>query len=99
MFYRSLLMPTHAGSDGSSPADRIWPAADRMRGCSRGVAAENAYGPCPASWRAVNYHNGWMNSPGHRTNILNPAFTHMAVALAGSVNSIYATQVFYECRR
>lgn len=25
---------------------------------------------------------GWMNSPGHRANILNPAFTQIAIGLA-----------------
>jgi hypothetical protein len=27
-----------------------------------------------------------------------PAFTHMGVALAGSGNGVYATQVFAECK-
>jgi uncharacterized protein YkwD len=39
-----------------------------------------------------------MNSAGHGKNILNPAFTHIGVALAGNGNGVYATQVFAECK-
>ena len=36
--------------------------------------------------------NGWMNSPGHRANILNPSFTHIGVGYVQSGN--YWTQMF-----
>lgn len=36
--------------------------------------------------------NGWMNSPGHRANILNASFTHIGVGYASSGN--YWTQMF-----
>ncbi len=52
----------------------------------------------------VMYHEdwGWMNSPGHRANILNPNFTHLGVGYANvpddndSYNDqdTYWTQVF-----
>lgn len=94
-----LLIPAHpAGSDGSSIGDRIWPAADRIPNCRRGRIAENALGPASRSSPPSEHFNGWMNSDGHRRNILNPAFTHMGVALAGSGNGVYATQVFAECK-
>ena len=35
---------------------------------------------------------GWMNSPGHRANILNPAYTHIGVGYVSSGN--YWTQMF-----
>lgn len=41
--------------------------------------------------------NGWMNSPGHRANILNPSFTRMGIACveaAGAWISPYWTQQF-----
>ena len=39
--------------------------------------------------------DGWMSSPGHRANILNPTFTHIGVGLAGNAASgYYCTQVF-----
>lgn len=38
---------------------------------------------------------GWMNSPGHRANILNPSYTQIGVGLAKSSNgSNYWTQMF-----
>ncbi|MBE6595804.1 MAG: SafA/ExsA family spore coat assembly protein [Ruminococcaceae bacterium] len=36
--------------------------------------------------------NGWMNSAGHRANILNASFTHIGVGYAGGGN--YWTQMF-----
>ncbi|MCS6909199.1 MAG: CAP domain-containing protein [Anaerolineales bacterium] len=54
---------SHTGSNGSSPWDRM-----RAQGYNFSHAAENiaAGYPTPAS-----VMDGWMNSPGHRTNILN----------------------------
>ena len=38
---------------------------------------------------------GWMNSPGHRANILKPAFTHIGVGFAGGGPAgTYWTQLF-----
>lgn len=37
---------------------------------------------------------GWMNSPGHRANILNPEFTHLGVAIARTGDKLYSVQVF-----
>ena len=39
---------------------------------------------------------GWMNSPGHRANILNKSFTHIGVGYVASGN--YWTQMFYHCQ-
>lgn len=39
--------------------------------------------------------NGWMNSPGHRSNILNPTYTELGVGLAkDSTGKCYWTQMF-----
>lgn len=39
--------------------------------------------------------NGWMNSPGHRSNILNPTYTELGVGLAkDSSGRCYWTQMF-----
>lgn len=37
---------------------------------------------------------GWMESPGHRENILNPNFRYTAVGVANKGNVFYITQVF-----
>lgn len=46
---------------------------------------------------AKTYFEQWMNSPGHRANILNPSLTHMGVAVASNGGKEYATQVFAKC--
>ena len=38
--------------------------------------------------------DGWMNSPGHRENILNPYFTWTGIAVAIRGNKAFATQIF-----
>jgi len=61
-------------------------------GLNFSAAGENiAYGqPTPAT-----VMNAWMNSPGHRANILNPSFTYIGVGAAkNSVGVIYWTQEF-----
>ncbi|WAX76818.1 CAP domain-containing protein [Streptomyces sp. KMM 9044] len=65
---------SHAGSDGSSPADRITRA-----GYNWSTYGENvAYGySTPEQVMA-----GWMASPGHKENILNCAFKEIGVGLA-----------------
>lgn len=43
----------------------------------------------------VEVVNAWMNSPGHRSNILSPNFTQIGVGLAKNKNGIcYWTQMF-----
>jgi uncharacterized protein YkwD len=77
---------SHVGSDGSSMVQRI----DRVGFPWRSAAENVAVGfSTPQSVMAA-----WMNSPGHRTNILS-ANTHIGVGLAtGSDGRIYWTQVF-----
>ena len=38
--------------------------------------------------------NAWMNSDGHRKNILNPDFTELGVGIAAKGSSLYWTQMF-----
>jgi uncharacterized YkwD family protein len=42
---------------------------------------------------AAQIHVMWMNSPGHRANILNPKFTHIGIGVAGN-GTLTATQIF-----
>ena len=53
---------SHTSKDGSSPWDRI-----RRTGYKNPAAENIAYG-YPSAYAVVK---GWMNSPGHRANILN----------------------------
>ena len=38
--------------------------------------------------------DGWMTSPGHRRNILDPNYTHLGVGVAAREKDCYATQIF-----
>ncbi|MBL8793457.1 MAG: hypothetical protein JNM56_06115 [Planctomycetia bacterium] len=38
---------------------------------------------------------GWMNSPGHRANILNPHYTHVGVGIAGNATAGYYTTLVF----
>lgn len=76
----------HTNPDGSSPFDRI--AAD---GIVYSVAAENI----ASGYRnALAVHHGWLNSAGHRRNMLNDALQRLGV---GAFDTYY-TQKFYTPR-
>jgi uncharacterized protein YkwD len=54
------------------------------------VIAENiAVGPSPDT-----IHNGWMHSPGHRKNILDPRLTSVGIAAVRGPGGLYAVQDF-----
>lgn len=84
----------HRGSDGSSPSER----ADRAGYDWRTVGENVAAGPDDAA--AVV--QGWLDSPEHCANIMEPSFTEMGVAFAVDQRSrfgIYWAQVFGRPRR
>lgn len=72
----------HASPDGAQPWDRTKASGIDFRG----IAENIAWGQRSA--REVV--DGWMNSPGHRANILLPDFTHIGVGRAGE----HWTQLF-----
>lgn len=76
---------THTGSNGSSLGDRV-----KAVGYQFGTAGENV------AWNQQSpaaVMKAWMNSPGHKANILNCSFTEIGVGIASS-NGPYWTQVF-----
>jgi hypothetical protein len=61
-----------------------------VAGAHFGLIEENiAVGSYPAQ-----IHEGWMNSPGHRKNLLNPAVDHVGIAVIESHGSLYAVTDF-----
>ena len=42
--------------------------------------------------------DGWMTSPGHRRNILDPNYTHLGVGVAAKDKMCYATQIFAQVK-
>ncbi len=49
---------------------------------------------CSEDPEAKFIHDGFMNSPGHRQNILDPDFTHCGIRIVRSNNDFYVTEEF-----
>ena len=78
---------THYGPNGETPGDRIDDTGYQYR-----TWGENA---AMGFRSAASVMTGWMNSPGHRQNILNSAFTEIGLGIAvSSSGAPYWTQVF-----
>jgi uncharacterized protein YkwD/stress response protein SCP2 len=78
---------SHTSPEGSQPWDRAASAGSTRRTIGENIACGQR---SPAE-----VVEGWMNSPGHRANILKPAFTHIGVGFAGGGPSgTYWTQLF-----
>jgi len=82
MFINNFL--GHTGSDGSSPGDRL---TRRGYDWSWRGWGENAYWGPRTEAEVIA---GWIDSPGHCANIMNPFWNEMGVAKVGA----YWTQVF-----
>jgi uncharacterized protein YkwD len=83
----------HAGHDGSSPAQRVEAAGYRYS-----IIGENLASGPQTSREAVQ---GWMSSPGHCQNIMDPRFAELGVAYAASGSGeprIYWAQEFAAAR-
>lgn len=77
---------SHTGSDGSTMRSRIDATQYNWSTIGENVAMGQ---PTATAVMAA-----WMNSPGHRQNILNPAFTELGVGYAAGANRPYWAQVF-----
>ncbi|MEO1069261.1 MAG: CAP domain-containing protein [Cyanobacteria bacterium J06638_6] len=77
---------SHSGSDGSTMRSRI----DATQYDWSNIGENVAFGQPTAT--AVM--TAWMNSPGHRRNILNPAFTELGIGHAVATNRPYWVQTF-----
>jgi uncharacterized protein YkwD len=80
---------SHSGRDGSDPAQRVERAGYRYRSTGENIAA--------GQMNAEDAVAGWIKSPAHCANLMNPGFTEMGVAYAldsGSEMGVYWTQAF-----
>ncbi|WP_399881477.1 CAP domain-containing protein [Streptomyces sp. BBFR51] len=78
---------SHTDPDGGKPWDRAAAAGATRRTVGENIACGQR---SPA-----DVVEGWMNSPGHRANILKADFTHIGVGLAGGGRAgTYWTQLF-----
>jgi uncharacterized protein YkwD len=58
------------------------------------AAAENIYQDNFSQASAARSVGGWMNSPGHRANILNGEFTHIGTGVYSAGGNNYMVQLF-----
>jgi uncharacterized protein YkwD len=83
----------HVNPDGLNPKDRV-----QRAGLHHAYVAENVYstrnGSSDAAEAASVIVTGWMNSSGHRRNILDPKLTLLGVGVAADDDEILATQLF-----
>ncbi|MBE8470149.1 CAP domain-containing protein [Streptomyces justiciae] len=78
---------SHTSPDGSQPWHRAAAAGASRRSIGENIACGQR---SPAE-----VVEGWMNSPGHRANILKPDFTHIGIGFAGGGSAgTYWTQLF-----
>ncbi|MFJ7071945.1 CAP domain-containing protein [Streptomyces sp. NPDC098781] len=78
---------SHTSPEGTQPWDRAAAAGSRMRTIGENIACGQR---SPAE-----VMEGWMNSPGHRANILKRDFTHIGIGFAGGGPAgTYWTQLF-----
>ncbi len=81
---------SHRSPDGVGPADRF-----RARGIAYRKVAENIAENRGAEDTVAAAVEGWMRSPGHRANILDPEVTETGVGIAVDRDgSIFYTQLF-----
>ena len=74
----------HVSKDGRSPTDRMHAA-----GWTGKLGGENIYGgeQDGAPLTAAEVVEGWMQSPGHCTNIMNPRYKTLGVGFASAPRS------------
>ena len=91
---------SHVDPQGITPDQRInRELGDRyyLEGTAENIAySEHSDGFSSLSQQEIarNFMRGWMNSPGHRANILRSGMTHIGIGLHRQGNRIYATQKF-----
>jgi uncharacterized protein YkwD len=93
----------HVTPDGLEPGDRVALLHRRLVGSvgenlaeHEGLSAEQLEGQIGPL--AAKITDGWMQSPGHRENILDPDYTHQAIAAAAKGEKVVVVQLF-EARR
>jgi uncharacterized protein YkwD len=87
--------------DGKSVGDRVTETGYDWLSIGENLAKSEAEGPGdPPASPPEEIHKMWMDSKGHRENILNPKYREVGIAKArSSKGTYYYTQVFASRRR
>jgi len=82
----------HEAPGGPTLAQRLWQAGVyELRVAENLFELDGPYLPADFAEKAVT---GWLESPGHRQNLLDPEFSHTAVAVVAQGNRFLAVQEF-----
>ena len=95
---------SHTGAGGSQPWDRAQYAGYLSSQVSENIW-QHRYGHKGGAWKSKfqwqsDWQLGhaavisWMNSPGHKANLLNPSWHHIGIGVARNKKRIYFTQNF-----
>ncbi|MCA1565906.1 MAG: CAP domain-containing protein [Acidobacteria bacterium] len=85
----------HVNPDGLAPADRIALAHRQLVGLTgENIWMQSGYALSEARKTAELIVREWMESPGHRENILRPDYTHLGVGVSIKGDEVRATQNF-----
>lgn len=80
---------SHTSPDGNTPAQRV-----RSAGIFYWVVGENLFMSTNVSQPVPLSVKSWMDSPGHRENILRPEYAETGVGIWRQGNTYYITQLF-----
>ncbi|MDO9531093.1 MAG: CAP domain-containing protein [Deltaproteobacteria bacterium] len=86
---------SHTDPEGRTLKERL-PANLATRQWGENIWTGRGYDPRQVRYLAQKIMDGWMNSPGHRKNILDPGYTHLGVGVMAKNQEVKATQVFIE---
>ena len=85
----------HVSPKGETPFDRFVAAGgSRWAQSGENIATCSGCAVPPASARVRAFHTGWMQSPGHRENILSDGFDSFGFGIIGAGSTVYAAQTF-----
>ncbi|MFD1911790.1 CAP domain-containing protein [Halodurantibacterium flavum] len=85
----------HVSPDGETPFDRFIAAGGNTWSVSgENIATCEGCSVPPDAARVTAFHDGWMQSPGHRENILSEGFDSFGFGIVGEGSRVYAVQTF-----
>ncbi len=85
----------HTDPDGLSIDERLTKQYHhRVTAMGENIWSGEGFDPNKSQKLAQEIVHDWMNSPGHRENLLDPDFTHLGVGVSAHHQTIRATQEF-----
>lgn len=85
----------HVGPDGGQPRDRYLAAGGNpWRLVAENIARCEGCPTPPGAERVRSFQSGWMQSEGHRENILAPGLDRFGFGIAAAEGEVYTVQLF-----